>query len=77
MQDFVSKNPGRDITRLDFSALFKKAWNKAMSLSNIEAAFRVTGVCPFNRNAISLPSEEAMKTTKFNPEALSQAIGIN
>ena len=71
MQGFISNNPGRDIMRYEFSALFKKAWNKAMSLPNIEAAFQVTGVCPFNRNAISLPSREAMKTTKFNPEALS------
>ena len=76
VQDFISKNPGRDITRYDFSSLFKKAWNKAMSLPNLEAAFRVTGVCPFNRNAISLPSEEEMKTTKFNPEALPKATGI-
>ena len=75
VQDFISKNPGRDITRYDFSALFAKAWNKAMSLANITAGFRVTGICPFNRNAISLPSEEP-KSRKFNPEALPQATGI-
>ena len=73
VQDFISKNSGRDITRYDFSALFAKVWSKAMSLPNIMAGFRVTGICPFNRNAISLPSEEP---TKFNPEALSQATGI-
>jgi hypothetical protein len=44
--------------------------------SNITAGFRVTGICPFNRKAISLPSEEPTKTRKFNPEALPQATGI-
>ena len=73
VQNFISRNPGRDITRYDFSALFAKAWNKAMTLANIVAGFRVTGVCPFNRNAIRLPSEES---TKFNPEALPKSTGI-
>ena len=75
VQDFIPKNPGKDITRYNFSALFAKAWKKAISLANITAGFRVTDICPFNRNAISLPSEEP-KSRKFNPEALPQATGI-
>ena len=35
----------------------------------------MTDICPFNRNTISLPSEEP-KSRKFNPEALPQATEI-
>ena len=42
-----------------------------MTLGNIAAGFRVTGVYPFNRNAIPLPSEEP---SKFDPEAKSTGI---
>ena len=44
-----------------------------MTLPNIVAGFRVTGVCPFNRNAVRLPSEAR---TKFDPEALPKSTGI-
>lgn len=44
-----------------------------MTIPNVVAGFRVTGICPFNRNAISLPSEEPKK---FNPEALPRTSGI-
>ena len=70
VQNFIFKNPGRQITRYDFSALFAKAWSNAMTLPNIVAGFRVTGVYPFNRNAVCLPSEAR---TKFDPEALPKA----
>ena len=71
--EFYFQNPGRDVTRYDFSALFAMAWSKAMTLTNITAGFRNTGVCPFNRNAVCIPSEEP---TKFNPEALPKSTGI-
>ena len=72
-QSFISRHPGRDITRYEFSSLFAKAWSNAMTLGNIAAGFRVTGVYPFNRNAIRLPSEEP---SKFDPEALAKSTGI-
>ena len=72
VRNFISKNPG-NVTRYEFSALFAKAWSNAMTLPNIVAGFRVTGVCPFNRNAIRLPSEAP---TKFDPEALVKSTGI-
>lgn len=60
--DFLSKNPGRVITRYDFSSLFSEAWVEAMTPRNILAGFRVTGVYPFNRNAFDLDSEERKET---------------
>lgn len=73
VQGFMSKSMGRSVTRYDFSELFKKAWSNAMTLKIIVAGFRVTGICPFDRNAFCLPCEEP---TKFNPEALPQSTGI-
>ena len=49
------KNPGKIITRYDFSALFSEAWFKAMRPENAIAGFKVTGICPFDRNAIKIP----------------------
>ncbi|XP_019852802.1 PREDICTED: uncharacterized protein LOC109582507 isoform X4 [Amphimedon queenslandica] len=51
---FMSENPGRIVTEYDFNPLFSKAWYKAMSISNIMAAFKTTGIYPFNRNSINV-----------------------
>lgn len=45
-----------------------------MTIKNIKAGFKVTGIHPFNRSAISLPEESF---EKFKPEALSSDNGIN
>ena len=50
--NFLQQNPGRVITRFQFSALFSKAWGTAVSPSNIIAGFRKCGVYPFNPSAI-------------------------
>ena len=52
--EFVTRNPGRVITRYDFSPLFSEAWIEAMTPKNILAGFRVTGVHPLNRSALDL-----------------------
>ena len=52
--EFVTRNPGRVITRYDFSPLFSEAWIEAMTPKNILAGFRVTGVHPLNRRALDL-----------------------
>jgi hypothetical protein len=55
---YVVEHPGQAVTKFQFSRLFAKAWACGMTMSNIIAGFRVTGVYPLNRNAISLPSVE-------------------
>ena len=65
---YVVEHPGQAVTKFQFSRLFAKAWACGMTMSNIIAGFRVTGVYPLNRNAISLPSVE--------PESLSRETGI-
>ena len=49
---YLASNPGRVITKFQFSHLFSDAWCKGMSINNIVSGFRNTGVCPFNPNAI-------------------------
>ena len=58
---FITGNPGRVVSRYDFSSLFAEAWCNAMTMKNIPAGFRVTGVYPFDSHAIKLPEEEYKK----------------
>ena len=65
VHNFIATNRGRAVTKYDFSALFSEAWYKAMSIKNITAGFRTTGVCPFDSNAIKLVKEnDTMPTAK-------------
>ena len=50
--EFLTQNPGRVITRYDFSPLFSEAWIEAMTPKNILAGFRITGVHPLNRHVL-------------------------
>ena len=50
-------NPGKKITRFQFSALFSNAWFKAMTPSNITSGFRVCGVCPLNVDIFKIQEE--------------------
>ena len=61
---FVTDNPGKLVTRYQFSALFSEAWLRSMTVANITGGFRVTGVYPVNRDALSLPSPECESLTK-------------
>ncbi len=46
---YMIDNPGKVITRYQFSFLFARAWMNAMIPKNIMAGFRVTGVFPTDR----------------------------
>ena len=56
--NYMSDNPGMVVQRYVFSRLFHSAWNEGVTMRNIQAAFRTTGVYPFNRDVIVLPGEE-------------------
>ncbi len=70
--NFMTSNPGRYVSRFEFSALFSEAWYKAMTIPNIVSSFRITGVCPFDRSAIRLPSVDDKSETK----SLAQRSGL-
>ena len=72
--DFYIRNPGQVITRFQFSSLFAQAWSQAMTTKNITASFKVTGIYPFNKNALSqLPNKEQ---TSFQPDKLPLQTGL-
>jgi len=56
-QSCITCNPGRVVTRYQFSELFSRAWHEGMSMSNIMSGFRITGIFPFNRHALRPCSE--------------------
>ncbi len=57
---YMFKNPGRVVSKFQFSQLFSGAWSKGMSISNITMGFRNTGIYPFSRDALlkKLPTSE-------------------
>ena len=72
---FQLKHPGRVITQYDFCSLFSEAWSQSMTIRNVTSGFKVTGVYPFNRNAVldKIPGENY---TTFKPECLPQTSGL-
>ena len=50
--NYLIKNPGKIITRFEFSQLFSQAWYKSMTMNNIVSGFRHTGIYPLNRKAL-------------------------
>lgn len=72
---FVTKNPGRVVTRYDFSALFSEAWTQSMTMKNVMASFKMTGVYPFNPSVIPLPNEDE-DFKSFKPVSLVEKTGL-
>ncbi len=49
---YMFKNPGRVVSKFQFSQLFSGAWSKGMSISNITMGSRNTGIYLFSRDAL-------------------------
>ena len=49
-----SKHPGLTVTKQSFSTVFKDAWIDTINLKTVINAFKVTGLCPLNPDAIDL-----------------------
>ncbi len=65
---YCTSNPGRVVTRLQFSQLFSRAWYRSMTMENVVSGFHCTGVFPLNRDALRpKPLPPA-----FDPSSLSQ-----
>ena len=56
-QDYMTRIPGRVISRFQFSTLFSASWYRAMTVKNIVAGFKVTGIYPFNPIAMSIQED--------------------
>ena len=77
-QEFYTHNPGRVVTRYDFSSLFSEAWKSSMSQKNVLGGFKTTGIYPFDRNKLlsRLQPQQQQQTLQFRPEALPKSTGI-
>ena len=58
--EFITTHPGQSAGRYQFSRLFNKAWMQSMTVRNITAGFRVTGIHPFNREAFAHVEESPL-----------------
>ncbi len=52
-KEYMTHNPGKVVRRHAFSRLFCHAWERSMTMSYVITGFRVTGIYPFNRNALN------------------------
>ena len=55
-QKFMQDNPARVVMKYKFPPLFAEATYKAVRPGNLVAGFVKAGVCPFNPEAIQIPS---------------------
>ena len=60
---YMAENPGKCVTKFQFSSLFRQAWYKAIKPEVIVAGFRKAGICPLDRTAIKPGSSESYSTT--------------
>ena len=64
---FMEQNPGKVITKYNFSPLLNEAWTKTMTPTVICSGFKRAGIYPFNPNVInygvSASSEESVMST--------------
>ncbi len=72
---YLCENPGRVITRYQFSALFHRAWVRGMTMLNVISGFRSTGVFPLNRKALA-PAAKPPPKPRFNPASLAERTGL-
>lgn len=49
-------NPGKVVTKFQFSGIFRTAWTRSMTVPKVTAGFRITGIHPLNHNALSPPT---------------------
>ena len=64
---FLAKNPGRKVTKYDFSRLFSEAWMKALTPKNIVSGFATTGIYPVDRNALVAKRSPVKSRLPFVP----------
>ena len=65
---FLADNPGKVVMRFTFSKLFRESWARAITLLNVQAGFRCTGIYPLDRNVVVPKSKEV-------PSSLAQHTG--
>ena len=57
-RNYLASNPGKVISKYQFSQLFHEAWDVGMFPQNVISGFRVTGVYPFDRYVATKKKEK-------------------
>jgi len=65
---YLRSHPGQVMNDYSFNTVFGRAWGRAMTIPNAAAAFRTTGVYPFDRTAVK---------TVDTVQSLSQLTGLH
>jgi len=68
VQEMKDTFPGVVPNKANFTGLFRKAWEMAMTKSNIQSGFKACGIYPFNPSAI--PPEAYMPNYLYSVETL-------
>ena len=55
--NFSTRTGGKFVTKTNFNFVFAEAWKSAMNVGNISSSFKMTGIYPFNRQAIALAED--------------------
>lgn len=89
IQEFMAET-GVSVGHLQFFRMLTKAWNKAMSVSNISSGFVATGICPYNPAVIpndayapaelyvsETPDETALNTSTEEDNTLTADFGVD
>ena len=73
---YMAENPGKVVTKFQFSSLFSKAWYLTIRPDIIVSGFRKVGVCPFDSLAVKpySPSLENSSTSKVQNDPNSEQI---
>ena len=74
-KDYLMKNPGKVVTRHQFSELFHRAWQDGMTAKNAVGGFKTTGIYPFNRSALCTVQSAAC--SGFDPASVARQNGLN
>lgn len=70
-EDLMTQFPGTLVSRASFCGLLKKAWEEALSASNIVSGFRACGIHPFNPD--SVPSEAYLPNCMYSVKQLIES----
>ena len=62
---YLKSHPGKVVTHFQFSELFKRAWVKGMTMTNVIQGFKVTGIYPFNPHAL-IPKPTVSPVSRFH-----------
>lgn len=63
---YLTENPLNQVSKHTFSGLFTRAWDSAVTCSNIQAGFRACGIFPFNPRAVPMKACDPSKLTNVS-----------